>query len=171
MQAVAQRHATTIAAVATKWVLDQPAVGAVIIGARLGKSSRLEEHRKPFELELNATDLEEIGAVLAKSGKIPGDCGDEYRRPPFLTASGDLSHHLSTVPAAFVAKPMIGHTMEAPRLSVDSGSIWEPIAGFARDADWDDNTRLGHNCYLTTRWRVRWRGGCRRSDDVCARFD
>ena len=28
----------------------------------------------------------------------PGDCGDEYRRPPFLTASGDLSHHLDSLP-------------------------------------------------------------------------
>lgn len=29
-------------------------------------------------------------------GNLPHrDCGDEYRMPPYLTASGDLSHHLS----------------------------------------------------------------------------
>ena len=25
---------------------------------------------------------------------IPGDCGDEYRKRPYLTASGDLSDHI-----------------------------------------------------------------------------
>ena len=34
---------------------------------------------------------------------IPGDCGDEYRKPPFLTASGDLSHHLDAIPSAYEA--------------------------------------------------------------------
>ena len=35
---------------------------------------------------------------LPATQPIPGDCGDEYRRPPFLTASGDLSHHLDAMP-------------------------------------------------------------------------
>ena len=61
---------------------------------------------------------------------IPGDCGDEYRRPPFLTASGDLSHHLAAIPTYFKAQPV-------PRAGpggsqVDSGSVWEPIAGYSR---------------------------------------
>ena len=38
--------------------------------------------------------------------RIPGDCGDEYRRPPFLTASGDLSHHLRSVPKVYRAEPL-----------------------------------------------------------------
>ena len=32
---------------------------------------------------------------------IPGGCGDEYRKPPFLTASGDLSHHIEEIPKIF----------------------------------------------------------------------
>ena len=99
----------TVAAVATRWVLDQRGVGGVIVGARLGRSCRLAEHLRPFELgALRADEAAAIEAVLRRSGPIPGDCGDEYRRRPFLTASGDLSHHLSTVPAAFVATPMDG---------------------------------------------------------------
>jgi aryl-alcohol dehydrogenase-like predicted oxidoreductase/enamine deaminase RidA (YjgF/YER057c/UK114 family) len=132
LQSVALRHSTTIAAVATQWVLAQKAVGGVIIGARLGRSSRLEEHQKAFGVDLSAADLREINCVLERSQPIPGDCGDEYRRPPFLTASGDLSHHLSSVPAAFVATPMAGHTEREPRLAVDSGSVWERIANFSR---------------------------------------
>ena len=39
---------------------------------------------------------------------IPGDCGDEYRRPPYLTASGDLSHHLDAIPSVFKAVEIPG---------------------------------------------------------------
>ena len=41
LAAVATRHGVSIANVATRWVLEQPAVGAVIVGARLGE----REHR------------------------------------------------------------------------------------------------------------------------------
>ena len=60
---------------------------------------------------------------------LAGDCGDEYRKPPFLTASGDLSHHLDAVPKYFSAQPVPGRP---GRLRVDSGSVWEPLAGYSR---------------------------------------
>ena len=60
---------------------------------------------------------------------MPGDCGDEYRRPPFLTASGDLSHHLDSLPRVYTATPVEGRE---GRLRVDSGSVWEPVAGYSR---------------------------------------
>ena len=58
---------------------------------------------------------------------IPGDCGDEYRKPPFLTASGDLSHHLQQMPPPYP-------TREGPdgRTQAMSGTIWEDLAGFSR---------------------------------------
>ena len=52
---------------------------------------------------LSLADLDEAMAAL---DPIPGDCGDEYRVPPFLTASGDLSHHLDRMPLAFDAAPV-----------------------------------------------------------------
>ena len=86
LRAVADKHTTTIAAVATRWVLAHPACGAVIIGARLGASAHTAEHARGFGVELDAEDAARIDAVLSRSSPIPGDCGDEYRRPPFLTA-------------------------------------------------------------------------------------
>ena len=134
LRAVADRLDSTIAAVATRWVLDQgPWVGSVIVGARIGRSSRLDEHTKPFDMApLSAEDLAAIDTVLQRSSPIPGDCGDEYRREPFLTASGDLSHHLSAIPLAYTATEIQGHTEAVPRLCVSSGSLWETLAGFSR---------------------------------------
>jgi enamine deaminase RidA (YjgF/YER057c/UK114 family) len=64
---------------------------------------------------------------LAALRPIPGDCGDEYRRPPFLTASGDLSHHLNAIAPAY---PPV--EVRPGRWRVSSGSMWEPLAGFSR---------------------------------------
>jgi enamine deaminase RidA (YjgF/YER057c/UK114 family) len=60
---------------------------------------------------------------------LAGDCGDEYRRPPFLTASGDLSHHLDSLPKLYKAVPVDGR---ADRQRIDSGSMWEKICGYSR---------------------------------------
>jgi enamine deaminase RidA (YjgF/YER057c/UK114 family) len=78
---------------------------------------------------LDDEDRALIDAALAKATRIPGDCGQEYRRPPYLTASGDLSHHLQSVPNVYWATPVPGRP---DRLRVDSGSIWEGIAGYSR---------------------------------------
>ncbi len=58
---------------------------------------------------------------------IPGDCGDEYRRPPFLTASGDLSHHFDEFPPPYT--PVEGRGGD---LRVLSGTPWEELAGYCR---------------------------------------
>ena len=68
-------------------------------------------------------------SALARSTRIPGDCGDEYRKPPYLTASGDLSHHLAQFPSVYQASPVPG---KPGRLRIDTGSIWEPLAGYSR---------------------------------------
>ena len=39
-------------------------------------------------ISLDAEDHATLDAALAGAAALPGDCGDEYRRPPFLTASG-----------------------------------------------------------------------------------
>lgn len=126
---VARRHGVSLANVATRWVLEQPAIGAVIVGARLTESEHRTDTARLFSFALDAEDRDRLGAAFAATTPIPGDCGDEYRRPPFLTASGDLSHHLDAIPSALVVS-------DAPhrpgRRRAASGSLWEPLAGYSR---------------------------------------
>jgi len=127
VRAAADRLGRSMAYVACRWVLDAPAVAGVIIGARLGRSEHVEETRRLFELEIDERSRAEIEAAIARLDPIPGDCGDEYRRPPFLTASGDLSHHVDEFPAPYPVETSAGG-----RTLVLSGTDWEARAGFAR---------------------------------------
>jgi len=124
---VGDRHGVSIANVATRYILDQPGVAGVIVGARLGERAHVDDTLRLFSFSLSETDRAEIGAVLATLQPIPGDCGDEYRTPPFLTASGDLSHHLQSMPAPFETI-----TTAEGRTRCLTGTIWESAAGFAR---------------------------------------
>jgi aryl-alcohol dehydrogenase-like predicted oxidoreductase/enamine deaminase RidA (YjgF/YER057c/UK114 family) len=129
LDAVARRHGVSISNVATRWVMQQPAVAAVIVGARLGESEHRADNQRLFEFKLDSADMARIEEALAAARPVPGDCGDEYRKPPFLTASGDLSHHLASLPKVYEARPVPGR---AGRMTIDSGSVWEPIAGYSR---------------------------------------
>lgn len=126
---VARRHGVSVANVATRWVLEQPAVAAVIVGARLGEREHRADNLQLFSFSLDDEDRAVLDAAFAATTRIPGDCGDEYRRPPFLTASGDLSHHLAALPPVWPRHAVPGHP---DRWRVDSGSVWEPLAGYAR---------------------------------------
>jgi enamine deaminase RidA (YjgF/YER057c/UK114 family) len=126
---VALKHDVSIANVATRWVLDQPAVAAVIVGARLGEREHRQNNLRTFAFAFDAEDRARLETALARTKRIPGDCGDEYRKPPYLAASGDLSHHLSQFPSVYQAMPVNGRP---GRLRVDSGSVLEPIAGYSR---------------------------------------
>jgi enamine deaminase RidA (YjgF/YER057c/UK114 family) len=99
----------------------------VIVGARLGEREHLDDTLRVFSLALTGEDRAELDAAVATLQPIPGECGDEYRKPPFLTASGDLSHHLDTMPAPYRTAPGPGG-----RTWCLSGTPWEDIAGFAR---------------------------------------
>lgn len=123
---IARRHGVTIANVATRWVLDNPAVGAIIVGARITEAVHRSSNATLFSFSLTNDDRAEINTALEGASAIPGDCGDEYRKPPFLTASGDLSHHLDGLPKVFPVHESNG------RSRVFSGSEWEPVAGFSR---------------------------------------
>ena len=127
MHAIAERHSVSMANVVCRYVLDQPAIGGIIIGARLGLSEHRDDNLRIFEFVLDDADKAEIIAAVDRLRPIPGDCGDEYRRPPYLTASGDLSHHLEAMPAPYEAKPGTDG-----KTRVFSGTVWEDLAGFSR---------------------------------------
>jgi aryl-alcohol dehydrogenase-like predicted oxidoreductase/enamine deaminase RidA (YjgF/YER057c/UK114 family) len=126
---VAAKHGVSVANVATRWVLEQPAVAAIIVGARLGERDHRADNLRLFSFALDDEDRAAIDPALARAKRLPGDCGDEYRRPPYLTASGDLSHHLQSIPKVFKAAPVPGRP---GRQTVDSGSVWEGLCGYAR---------------------------------------
>ena len=128
-QGIARKHGVSLANVATRWVLDQDGVGAVIVGARLGEREHRGDNLAVFGFALDAADRARLAEAQSTLRDLPGDSGDEYRKPPFLTASGDLSHHLAALPRVFAPRPGFARP---ERTAVDSGSRWEPIAGYAR---------------------------------------
>ncbi len=79
---VARRHGASIANIATRVILDRPAVGGVIIGARLGIAEHVADNARVFTLALDGEDEAGLAPVLARSRdlrRVIGDCGDEYR--------------------------------------------------------------------------------------------
>ena len=102
LRAIGDHHGgTSIANVATRWVLDHPCVGAVIVGmwsvlvapilisemckgTRMGISDHADENRKVSLLRLTDQDRMVIESVLDRSNgrrliTTIGDCGAEYR--------------------------------------------------------------------------------------------
>ena len=134
---VAQESGRSISTIASKYQLGQKAVGAVIIGARLGQNAHIDDTTSLFTFDLSEEQTKRIAAVLGTLSPIPGDCGDEYRKPPYLTASGDLSHHLEDFPAVYHSYELAGKT------HVDSGTKWEEWAGYSR------GVRSGNRIFLS----------------------
>lgn len=87
LDTVAKRHGCSVANVATRYVLDRPAVGGVIVGCRLGVAGaghHISESLRSCspDLKLTAEDLADVEAVTRRSRDLMaviGDCGDEYR--------------------------------------------------------------------------------------------
>lgn len=73
MKAVADRYDTTIGTVAIRWVLDQPGVAAVVVGAR--HATHLAASIAADRLMLDAADRARISAVQASAA---GPAGEVY---------------------------------------------------------------------------------------------
>ncbi len=124
---VADKHKVSMANIATHYTLLSETVAAIIIGARLGESQHIEDNKKILDIKLDKEDLTSIRGAQKELLPIPGDCGDEYRKPPFLTASGDLSHHIGDIPRPF--EPV---WKSENRRHIYSGTAWEKFAGYSR---------------------------------------
>lgn len=76
---IAVRHASSIAAVATRWVLDRDPVAAVMIGVR--SDAHLDDTLQVFDLRLDEDDRNRIARVLARAGGPAGDPFELERSP------------------------------------------------------------------------------------------
>jgi aryl-alcohol dehydrogenase-like predicted oxidoreductase len=82
LETISKKHDCSIANVATRFILDRPAVAGVIIGARLGISEHIDDNSKAFDVKLDSDDLSTISSVTSKANnlfEVIGDCGGEYR--------------------------------------------------------------------------------------------
>lgn len=73
MKAIAEGHHVTIGTIAIRWVLEQPSVAAVIVGAR--HSRHLAETVAAFAFALRPDDLRRLAAMQAQA---TGPAGDVY---------------------------------------------------------------------------------------------
>ena len=83
LKPIADKHGVGIANIGARYILDQPAVAGIIIGARLGITEHIADNARVFDVALDAEDFRAIEPVLGRSRdlmRLIGDCGDEYRR-------------------------------------------------------------------------------------------
>jgi aryl-alcohol dehydrogenase-like predicted oxidoreductase len=73
LEGVAVRHRAGISAVAIRWVLDQPGVAGVIVGAR--HAGHLDQLQRACAITLDDDDRAAIARVQAGA---PGPAGDVY---------------------------------------------------------------------------------------------
>jgi enamine deaminase RidA (YjgF/YER057c/UK114 family) len=76
---------------------------------------------------LDEDDIVTIKKAQMQLEAIPGDYGDEYRKPTFLTALGDLSDHLEAFPSVF--EPIV---INENRQQIFSGTSWKGLASYCR---------------------------------------
>lgn len=90
---IASRHGVGIANVAQRWVLDQPAVGAVIVGFRGEASARRTV--QTLSLALSPEDHAQLAEVLRAMPMPVGDVYDAERDPQSVHA-GIIRYNLNT---------------------------------------------------------------------------
>lgn len=82
LKQIADKHGVSLANVAVRYVLQQPAVAGAIVGARLGIAQHVADNARVFEFELDEEDMQSLAPIFERSRdllQIIGDCGDEYR--------------------------------------------------------------------------------------------
>ena len=127
LDSIAKKKNTSIANISSRYILEDPNVASVIIGARLGENNHIEDHKKISNITLSLEEKNLISKSLNLLNRVPGDCGDEYRKPPYLTASGDLSHHLDSIPNVYDVK-----NINRMRKNISSNTSWEKMASYSR---------------------------------------
>jgi aryl-alcohol dehydrogenase-like predicted oxidoreductase len=82
LKPIADKHQVGIANIGMRYILDQPAVAGVIVGARLGLVQHVTANTHTFDFALDEADRAAFIPTLEKSRNLLaliGDCGAEYR--------------------------------------------------------------------------------------------
>ena len=97
LRGIADRYDTSISAVALRWVLDQPAVASVIVGAR--HAGHLDDLRRVEGLRLDADDG---AAITHGQAGAPGPSGEIYEleRAPGGVHGSIMRYALNAGPAS-----------------------------------------------------------------------
>jgi aryl-alcohol dehydrogenase-like predicted oxidoreductase len=79
LRPIAQRHGTTVSAIAVAWTLARPGVTGAIVGAR--SPQQVDGWIGAGTLELTMADLEEIAAAIVRTGAGTGPTMPQMARP------------------------------------------------------------------------------------------
>jgi aryl-alcohol dehydrogenase-like predicted oxidoreductase len=77
LKGIGDKHGVTLSSVASRWVLEQPQVAAVIIGSR--NADHVERYHEIFRFHMDDADLATIAAVKAQMSTPPEDVFDLER--------------------------------------------------------------------------------------------
>ena len=130
---IAQNNDVSIANICSRYILENPLVAGIIIGARLGQNNHIEDNLNILKTKISKEEINLIRDAQKELNLIPGDCGDEYRKPPYLTASGDLSHHFQEIPKIYDSNILV-----EGREHVSSNTKWEELASYSRAVKYKD---------------------------------
>lgn len=77
LRRIADKHAVTLSSVASRWVLDQPQVAAVIIGSR--NATHVDRYQEIFGFQLDAQDRQAISELRGQMSTPADDVFDLER--------------------------------------------------------------------------------------------
>ncbi|KAF4456262.1 hypothetical protein F53441_1556 [Fusarium austroafricanum] len=108
LRTIASKHSVKISNMATRWVLDFPYVGAVIIGARIGMSEHIGDNATTLGWSLDNDDHEVIKGVLSESQRVEifeamGDCSVYKRFSTMIALPENIPGFLSLSNEALLA--------------------------------------------------------------------
>ena len=150
---IAQNNDVSIANICSRYILENPLVAGIIIGARLGENNHIKDNLNILKTKISNEEINLIRDAQKELNLIPGDCGDEYRKPPYLTASGDLSHHFQEIPKIYDSNILV-----EGREHVSSNTKWEELASYSRAVKYKDRIVVSGTCLLYTSPSPRDRG-------------
>ena len=130
---IAQNNDVSIANICSRYILENPLVAGIIIGARLGENNHIKDNLNILKTKISKEEINLIRDAQKELNPIPGDCGDEYRKPPYLTASGDLSHNFQEIPKIYDSNILV-----EGREHVSSNTKWEELASYSRAVKYKD---------------------------------